>query len=129
MLDTEYVTSQMAAKIIYNSIFADSVDLVSINEDGASFEINDKKNFLSERLGIYELKHRYPKELSGGQKQRVAIVRSFLMKPDILLMDEAFSALDAIIREEAQELFLEVWNENKNNTFFYKNIIWRFYPL
>ena len=80
-------------------------------------EVVNRMDSMMKRLGIYDLKHRYPKELSGGQKQRVAIVRSFLMKPDILLMDEAFSALDAIIREEAQELFLEIWNENKSNTF------------
>ncbi|NLZ34988.1 MAG: ABC transporter ATP-binding protein [Clostridiales bacterium] len=80
-------------------------------------EIQDKMDAMMKRLGIYDLKNRYPRELSGGQKQRVSIVRSFLSKPDLLLMDEPFSALDAIIREEAQELFLEIWNENKNNTF------------
>ena len=48
----------------------------------------------------------------------MAIVRSYLMEPDLLLMDEAFSALDAIIKEEAQELFLEIWKESKINTFF-----------
>lgn len=81
-------------------------------------EIINKMDLMMKRLDIYELKHRFPKELSGGQKQRVSIVRSFLMKPDLLLMDEPFSALDAIIREEAQELFLDIWNENKSNTFF-----------
>ena len=75
-------------------------------------------DYMLERLNISNLKHRYPNELSGGQKQRVAIVRSFLIEPDLLLMDEAFSALDEIIRGEAQELFLEIWNENKNDTFF-----------
>lgn len=81
-------------------------------------EVINKMNSMMKRLGIYDLKHRLPKELSGGQKQRVSIVRSFLMNPDLLLMDEPFSALDAIIREEAQELFLSMWNENKNNTLF-----------
>ncbi|WP_195515776.1 ABC transporter ATP-binding protein [Paraclostridium bifermentans] len=85
-------------------------------------KINDdiliKMDTLMKKLNIYHLKKRYPSELSGGQKQRVAIVRSFLMKPDILLLDEAFSALDAIIKEEAQELFLNIWSENKINTFF-----------
>lgn len=81
-------------------------------------EIINKMDEMLKTLGIYDLKHRLPKELSGGQKQRVSIVRSFLMNPDLLLMDEPFSALDAIIREEAQELFLSMWNENKNNTFF-----------
>ena len=81
-------------------------------------EIIRKMDLMMKRLDIYDLKHRYPKELSGGQKQRVSIVRSFLMNPDLLLMDEPFSALDAIIREEAEELFLDLWNENKSNTFF-----------
>lgn len=40
------------------------------------------------------------------------------MQPDLLLMDEAFSALDAIIKEDAQELFLKIWQENQINTFF-----------
>lgn len=53
-ISEEYVTSQAAAKIIYNSIFADSVDLVGISNDGVSLEINRNKNFLSERLGIFE---------------------------------------------------------------------------
>ena len=81
-------------------------------------EIIRKMDLMMKRLDIYDLKHRYPKELSGGQKQRVSIVRSFLMNPDLLLMDEPFSALDEIIREEAEELFLDLWNENKSNTFF-----------
>lgn len=81
-------------------------------------EIINKMDKMMKRLNIHELKQRFPRELSGGQKQRVSIVRSFLMKPDLLLMDEPFSALDAIIREEAQELFLDIWSENKNNTFF-----------
>ena len=78
----------------------------------------EKMDQMMRRLNIDHLKKRYPHELSGGQKQRVAIVRSYLMEPDLLLMDEAFSALDAIIKEEAQQLFLDVWSESKINTFF-----------
>ena len=81
-------------------------------------DVNKRMNQMMEKLNIDHLKNRYPNELSGGQKQRVSMVRSFLMQPDVLLMDEAFSALDAIIKEEAQELFLDIWNENKINTFF-----------
>lgn len=74
--------------------------------------------YILSRLGIDHLLDRYPKELSGGQQQRVAIARAFLLKPDILLMDEPFSALDAISREEIQELFLKIWEEHNVTTVF-----------
>lgn len=74
--------------------------------------------YILERLKINTLVNRYPSELSGGQKQRVAIARAFILKPNLLLMDEPFSALDAITREEIQELFLDIWKENKVSTIF-----------
>lgn len=67
-------------------------------------------------LNIDALRNRYPSEISGGQKQRAAIARAFIMNPQVLLMDEAFSALDAITREEAQELFLNIWSKYKTTT-------------
>jgi len=80
--------------------------------------LDDYGSYLLTQLGIDELLHRYPKELSGGQQQRVALARAFMMKPDLLLMDEPFSALDAITREEVQELFLKAWHRNPVNTVF-----------
>lgn len=61
---------------------------------------------LVERLGLRGLEARYPAELSGGQRQRVGLGRVFLLRPDVLLLDEPFSALDAITREEMQDVFL-----------------------
>jgi len=81
-------------------------------------EMKERIDYILSKLNIGSLMNRYPRELSGGQKQRVAIARAFIMNPDLLLMDEPFSALDALTREEAQELFIEIWNQYKTTTVF-----------
>lgn len=73
-------------------------------------------DFLIQQLGLAGLENRYPGELSGGQQQRVALARSFLLKPDLLLMDEPFSALDAMTREEIQNVFLYAWRKSSVST-------------
>ncbi len=60
------------------------------------------------RLGLEECARRYPSQLSGGQRQRVAIARSMALAPRLLLMDEPFSALDAMTRESLQDILLEM---------------------
>ena len=73
---------------------------------------------LMRQLGIEGLARRYPNELSGGQQQRVALARVFALQPDVLLMDEPFSALDAITREEMQDIFLKLWRRFEVSTIF-----------
>src|SRR5512136_305166 len=63
------------------------------------------------RLGIGELRDKYPSQISGGQRQRTAIARSLLQQPNLLLMDEPFSSLDALTREDLQQLTLDLRQE------------------
>ena len=64
-----------------------------------------------EMVGLSRYAHYYPYQPSGGMQQRVAIARALVRRPDILLMDEPFSALDAMMRVELQDLLLELWRE------------------
>jgi NitT/TauT family transport system ATP-binding protein len=64
-----------------------------------------------ERLGLAPFKDKYPGQVSGGQRQRTAIARTLALKPDLLLMDEPFSSLDAPTRSGLQNLTLELWAE------------------
>ena len=75
-------------------------------------KINENVNSILEVLGISTLSGKYPSELSGGQKQRVAIGRTLATKPDLLLMDEPSSALDAITKEHIQNLVLKLYKSD-----------------
>lgn len=72
--------------------------------------INDVSYWLT-RLGIDEMADKYPSQISGGQRQRAAIARTLALEPDLLLMDEPFSSLDAITRGDLQNLTLSLCSE------------------
>lgn len=71
-----------------------------------------------ERVGLDAYCESYPDELSGGMKQRVGLARALTNDPDILLMDEAFSALDPLIRTEMQDELIRLQNDDKRTIVF-----------
>jgi sulfonate transport system ATP-binding protein len=66
-----------------------------------------------ERVGLTEKAGVWPRELSGGQAQRVAIARALVPRPQVLLLDEPFSALDAFTRVDLQDHLLALWSDLK----------------
>ncbi|MDA3133778.1 MULTISPECIES: glycine betaine/L-proline ABC transporter ATP-binding protein ProV [Atlantibacter] len=70
------------------------------------------------QVGLENYAHAYPDELSGGMRQRVGLARALAINPDILLMDEAFSALDPLIRSEMQDELIKLQSRHQRTIVF-----------
>ena len=81
-------------------------------------EIADKTDAMLAMVGLSDFGDKKVYELSGGMRQRVSIGRTLINNPEILLMDEPFSALDALTREQLQDGLRDLWIGQKNTIFF-----------
>jgi NitT/TauT family transport system ATP-binding protein len=81
-------------------------------------EIKQTVGRLIEAVGLLGFEKSYPDKLSGGMQQRVAIARTLAVRPQVILMDEPFGALDAQTRSEMQHLLLQIWQETASTVLF-----------
>jgi NitT/TauT family transport system ATP-binding protein len=81
-------------------------------------EYKSRAEALLDVVGLADAHGKRPRHLSGGMRQRVAICRALIHEPKVLLMDEPFSALDAITRDELNVALLDIWERYHQTAFF-----------
>ena len=96
---------------------------------GGKKEIRAKVEAIMERLRLTQLSGHFPSQMSGGQQQRVALARILVRKPEVILLDEPFSALDAYMQDAMQQELMEILSEYDGITVMVshdRDILYRF---
>ncbi len=98
----------------------ENIEIIPKVQQVSKDDINEKTSQLMQMVGLnsQDFLHRYPTELSGGQQQRIGVARAFATDPDVLLMDEPFSALDPITRSDLQDELISLQSELKKTIVF-----------
>lgn len=117
-LEIGYVIQQIA--LFPNLTILENISIIPKMKKWDKDKIKKLSSDLLQQVGMPadEYLYRYPKELSGGQQQRVGIIRAIITNPKILLMDEPFSALDAISRKQLQILIKKLHTQFKTTSIF-----------
>ena len=117
-MSTGYVLQAIA--LFPNLTVAENIALIPEMKGWGKERVASKTVELLEKVGlpVSDYADRKPHELSGGEQQRIGIVRAIIAEPKILLMDEPFSALDAISRKQLQTLTKDLHNEFGMTTIF-----------
>lgn len=117
-LEIGYVLQQIA--LFPNLTVLENLSVIPKMKKWQKESIQKTASQLLNRVGMSadDYLYRHPNELSGGQQQRIGILRAIMTNPKILLMDEPFSALDAISRKQLQHLLLELQKEMEITTVF-----------
>ena len=101
---------QKFALLPHRTVLQNAMMPLSVQGVAAAVQDREARKWLA-RVGLDGFEDRYPAQLSGGMQQRVGIARALTANTDIMLMDEAFSALDPLIRTDMQNLLLELQDE------------------
>ena len=110
MIDGKDVLSMSDAELLHRTVLANTTYGLSMQGIEQS-EAEKRASHWLERVGLGGFEDRFPAQLSGGMQQRVGLARALATDADILLMDEAFSALDPLIRADMQGILLDLQSE------------------